>query len=96
MENTTLAEAQQTLREIVGQLQQVDDQLAELSSALPEPTTRFDARAELRSAMDCVRVELLAGAIETLVKAVAASNLGLRLWFEIRQQLRLASQEEGE
>ncbi len=92
MENATLAEAQQTTQEILGQLQQIDDQFADLSSSLPEPTAQFDARAELRGAVECVRTELLADVIATLVKAVAASDLELRLGFETRRQLWLASQ----
>ncbi len=92
----SLAKAQQTVREILGQLQQVDDQLAELSSVLPGPTAQFDVRAELRGAVECVRAELLLDAIETLGKTVAASSLELRLGFEMRQQLWLAREGGAE
>lgn len=91
----SLAKAQQTIREVLGQLQRVDDQLAELSSVLPGPTAQFEARAELRSAVECVRADLIRDAIETLGKVVAASSLGLRLGFEMRQQLWLANQRKG-
>lgn len=80
------AEIQGALREIVTDLSKVDDQLALLSELLPEPTAEFNVKAQLREALDCVRIELLGDAIETLDGA--ASQTPARFLADYRERLR--------
>ncbi len=81
-----LPEIQGSLREILHDLQKVDDRLALLSEDLPEPTAEFNLRAELRNALDCVRIELLGDAIATLDGA--ASQSLERFFVDYRERLR--------
>ncbi len=55
-------EIQQAVLEVSIRLRKVGDQLADLSSGLPEPAEKFDIRAELRGVLECVRSDLLADA----------------------------------
>lgn len=86
MKRRSLAEIQGTLGEIVADLSEVENRLALLSEHLPEPTGGFNVRAELRNALDCVRIELLADAIATLDGA--ARQTPERFLADYRERLR--------
>ncbi len=86
MKKRSLAEIQGTLGKIVADLSEVENRLALLSELLPEPTADFNVRAQLRCALDCVRIELLADAIETL--DVAARQTPERFLADYRERLR--------
>ena len=81
-----LPEIQGTLREILADLQKVDDRLALLSENLPEPTAEFNVKGQLREALDCVRIELLGDAIATLDGA--ANQSPARFLVDYRERLR--------
>ncbi len=80
------AEIQGALREIVADLSKVDDQLATLRELLPAPTAEFNVKAQLREALDCVRIELVGDAIATLDGA--ASRSPARFLVDYRERLR--------
>ena len=86
MKKRPLSEIQGVLREIVADLQKVDDRLALLSERLPEPPSHFSVRAELRNALDCVRIELLGDAIATLDGAATQSPLSFLAEYRQRQK----------
>ena len=86
MKRRSLAEIQDALGKIVADLSEVENRLALLSEHLPEPTGTFNVRAQLRNALDCVRLELLADAIETL--DVAARMTPERFLADYRERLQ--------
>ena len=55
-------------------LRGIDESLAGLAEELPTPGDRFDALAELRGAIDCVRSDLLSDAMTTLERAAILSE----------------------
>ena len=79
---------QQQVRELLVDLECLDQRLAHLCAQLPEPGEEFVALAEVRGLLSCVRTDLLADAIETLEKAATRDEAGLRLVFARRQHLR--------
>ena len=83
--------AQREIRGIVEALRRIDDQLAVSAHQLPVSSDRFDALAEVRAAIDCVRTDLLADAIETLTAAATATERQLKACFEERRQWAAAS-----
>jgi hypothetical protein len=85
-------EIQQDVLEVSIRLREVSDQLADLSSALPEPAEKFDMRAELRGVLECVRSDLLADAVNTLRAAATRDEAGFR--GELRKRLALQRGEK--
>jgi len=73
------------LRDAAAELRQLDGRLAGIGRELPQPDAEFDVLAELRGAVDVVRTDLLADAIDTLASAAAASEPALRCRFAERQ-----------
>jgi len=86
----TLSDARRALDGAAGELRAVDRRLAELARRLPVPGERFSALAELRGAVDCVRADLLADAVDTLTTAASRGEPALRRAFlERRRRLVL-------
>jgi hypothetical protein len=83
-----LNEVRESLKKIVVKLRGIGAELAELSSSLPEPTQKFEARAELGGVIHIVQTDLLADAITTLDSAATEGIFGLRLEFHKRQAWR--------
>ena len=86
-----VSKTQGAIQALAAELSQVDRRLAAVSEGLPEPADDFDMPAELRSAVDCVRNDLLADAISTLNHIATASERGLRQSFEERQKWLVAA-----
>jgi len=80
-----LQEAQQALQAITASLRGIDDELAKLSGSLPDPTAEFEARAELKGVIGCVRADLLADAIATLEHVGEQTARGLCVEFHDRR-----------
>jgi len=87
-------ELQRVLFRVRAKLRESDAELEQLCGTLPEPTEDFDARAELRGTLECVRNDLLADAVSTLRAAARRSEEEWRQVFEQRFQL-LVSESEG-
>ena len=83
---TSAGDTQDTLREIAAELRQLDTRLAEIAGTLPLGGATFNAPGELRGAVDCVRVDLIADAIESLETVGNASEAELNKRFEERQR----------
>lgn len=83
------------LLKLCADLREVDQQLAQVCETLPSPTSTFDARAELRGTLECVRTDLLQDAVTTLREAARRGcEAEWRAAYERRVQ-RLAECEEG-
>jgi hypothetical protein len=91
-EETPFTEIQQAVLEVSIRLQKVGDQLADLSSGLPEPAEKFDIKAELRGVLECVRNDLLADAVNTLRAAATRDEAGFR--GELQKRLVLQGGEK--
>ena len=76
----------EALRTIVDELRDLDRRLSELAGPLPEATDAFDEQAEIQAAIETVRTDLLADAIDTL--DLAASGETHVLWRSFAQRRR--------
>ncbi len=83
---------QRVLLKVRARLYESDADLEQLCSTLPEPTEDFDARAELRGTLQCIRTDLLEDALSTLKAAYIRTEEEWRKLFEERSQL-LESEE---
>ena len=82
-------EVQDELHVTADALHGMCEQLQQLAQKLPKRSRRFEALAELRSAMDCVRTDLLDDAIETLRFAADLTEENLQQRFEERRKWRI-------
>lgn len=78
-------EVQRTLFRVRAKLRESDAELAQLCKALPEPTEDFDAWAELRGTLECVRTDLLEDALATLRTAARRTKEEWHKGFQQRQ-----------
>jgi hypothetical protein len=78
-------DTQRAIKDATEELRRVDRQLAEIAEHLPQANGEFDMLAELRGAVDVVRVDLLADAIATLATASLVDESSLRRRFTARQ-----------
>ena len=85
VQKMSFTKARQAVRKLASRLRRLDGQLATLSSELPEPVAEFEAAAELRGIVECVRSDLLADAITTLEAASERDEIGLRMELVKRQ-----------
>ena len=83
---TALGPAQAALREMAESLHRIDERLAESVCRLPASSDRFDALAEVRAAIECVRADLLTDAITTLLAVAASSESQLQACYEERRK----------
>ena len=81
------------LRSIVDGLRDLDQRLTGLAGPLPEATDAFDEQAEIRAAIETVRTDLLADAIDTL--DLAASGETHVLWRRFVQRRQWLKAEVG-
>ena len=89
----TTSGTQIAIQSVATELRRIDDRLADISRRLHDSGDHrgFDAPTELRSAVDCVRSDLLTDAIETLSFAATASEEDLHRSFEERQRWLVAA-----
>ncbi len=89
----TTSGPQVAIQNVATELRRIDDRLAEISRRLQGSGDHrgFDIQTELRSAVDCVRSDLLTDAIETLSFAATASEADLHRSFEERQRWLVAA-----
>ncbi len=85
------AEVQAQIHHLAKILHAECDRLENFGRLLPEPGPEFDPMAELHAAMDCVRRELLADAVETLHLVATLSEDQLRERFEERRTWLVAA-----
>jgi hypothetical protein len=78
-------DTQRAIKYATEELRRVDRQLAEIAEKLPQANGEFDMLAELRGAVDVVRVDLLGDAIATLATASLDDESSLRRRFTARQ-----------
>lgn len=83
---TALGPAQAALRELAESLYKIDERLAESVRRLPASSDQFDALAEVRAAIECVRADLLTDAIATLLAVAASSEIQLQACYEERRK----------
>ena len=92
--------ARDRIRQVVSELQRLDDGLVELAASLPLPSDApqmWDAQlpesfeAHLYATIDIVRTDCLQDAVDTLLRALRHNDVSLRQRF-----LRGASRLEGE
>lgn len=88
-------EVQRVLFRVRAKLYESDTELERLCGTLPEPTGDFDARAELRGTLECVRKDLLKDAISTLRVAARRTEEEWRRAFEHRFELLVSESEEA-
>ena len=89
----TASGTQSAIQSVATELRRIDDRLAEISRRLQgsgDPRG-FNVPTELRSAVDCVRSDLLTDAIETLSFAATASEADLHRSSEERQRWLVAA-----
>ena len=67
-------------------LHRIDERLAESVRRLPASSDRFDALAEVRAAIECVRADLLTDAIATLLAVAVSSESQLQACYEERRK----------
>ena len=94
-QNAEQPEVQRVLFRLRAKLRESDAELEQLCRSLPEPTEDFDARAELRGTLECVRKDLLEDAISTLRVAARRTEQEWRQAFEHRSRLLVSESEEG-
>lgn len=82
-------EVQDELKLTVDSLRHIGERLKEIGTKLPEPSRAFEALAELRAVMDCVRNDLLDDAVETLTCATTLSEEQMKVRFEERLKWRV-------
>ena len=82
----TLDAVRDAIRENLAELRRIDRWLARLAALLPEPSADFDQGAEIRGAIEAVRIDLLADAAETLSLAAEGSVEELRRRYRQRQE----------
>lgn len=92
--DTEQPDVQRTLFRLRAKLRESDAELEQLCRTLPEPTADFDARAELRGTLECVRTDLLEDAISTLQAAARRTDTEWRMAF-VERQLLVSESEEG-
>ncbi len=85
--DTERPEVQRVLSRVHSKLRESDAELEQLCKTLPEPTEDFDAWAELRGTLECVRTDLLEDAVATLR---AAARRTQEEWHKAFQQRLLA------
>ena len=85
----TFLEAQAELLVQADTLDHLCRQIKEFCRALPESSHGFAPLAEVRAAMDCVRRDLLADAVETLRGAAGFTEEELENRFEERRKWQL-------
>jgi hypothetical protein len=78
-------DTQRAIKDATEELRRVDRQLAKIAEHLPQANGEFDMLAELRGAVDVVRVDLLGDAIATLATASLVDESSLRRRFTARQ-----------
>jgi septal ring factor EnvC (AmiA/AmiB activator) len=78
-------DTQRAIKDATEELRRVDRQLAKIAEHLPQANGEFDMLAELRGAVDVVRVDLLGDAIATLATASLVDQSSLRRRFTARQ-----------
>ena len=83
---TALGPAQTAIREMAESLDKIDERLAESVRRLPASSDQFDALAEVRAAIECVRADLLKDAVKTLLAVAASSESQLQACYEERQK----------
>ena len=82
-------EVQDELQVTADALHSMEQQLQQLAHKLPKRSHGFEALAELRAAMDCVRSDLLDDAIETLRFAANLDEENLQQRFEERRKWQI-------
>lgn len=87
-------EVQCVLLKVRARLYESDTDLEQLCATLPKPTEDFDAQAELRGTLECVRTDLLADALSTLKAACRRTKEEWRQHFEERSRLLVSESEE--
>jgi hypothetical protein len=81
-------EMQRTLMRFCAELRDFDARLGQLCKSLPEPAEgSFNARAELRGLLECVRTDLLEDATSTLRVAARRGEAEWRHAYDERAQL---------
>jgi septal ring factor EnvC (AmiA/AmiB activator) len=78
-------DTQRAIKDATEELRRVDRQLAKVAADLPQANGEFDMLAELRGAVDVVRLDLLADATATLATASLVDESSLRRRFTARQ-----------
>ncbi len=67
-----------------GELRRLDERIADIARDLHQANGALDILAELRGALDTIRSDLLADAVDTLTVAATAKETDLRRRFEER------------
>jgi hypothetical protein len=86
-------DTQRAIKDATEELRRVDRQLVGIAEHLPQANGEFDMLAELRGAVDVVRVDLLGDAIATLATASLVDESSLRRRFTERQSWLAAAEE---
>jgi hypothetical protein len=82
-----VSDVQIAIQRAAGDLRRLDQSLADIARDLPQGNGDFDMLTELRGAVDVVRSDLLADAVETLTVAATADETELRRRFDERRHL---------
>ena len=87
---SSVSDVQTAIKGAAGDLRRLDQRLADIARDLPQGNGAFDMLADLRGALDTVRSDLLAAAVDTLTVAATADETELRRRFDERQGLLAA------